>query len=215
MTTTLDDRRSGTSSTPPDHGAANRWLALGTIIVLLLGVLGGMWIRRDRVPAADSVDVGFVQDMTDHHDQAVEMSSIAIGLGVDPSVEPFVLEVIKSQRWELGRMYGWLQDWGYPAGDPERTDAMAWMGHPVSVASMAGMQSQADVDRLADGPVEARSELWLRLMISHHQGAVHMAEEAAEHAETAKVRLFAQATATNQAKEIREFELALAALQAS
>jgi uncharacterized protein (DUF305 family) len=215
MTTTLDDRRSDTSATPPDHRAANRWLGLGAIIFLLLGVLGGMWIRRDRIPAADSVDIGFLQDMTTHHDQAVEMSSLAVTRGVDATVLPFALEVIKSQRWELGRMYAWLQDWGYDSGDDERTDAMAWMGHPVPLASMAGMQSQADIDRLADGPVKARSELYLRLMISHHQGAVHMAEEAAEHAETAKVRLFAQATAANQAKEIHEFEATLAALQAS
>ena len=100
-------------------------------------------------------------------------------------------------------------------GDPEREDAMAWMGHPVPVNAMVGMQSPADIDRLA-GPADeqARSELFLELMIDHHRGAVHMAEYAAEHATTAKVRDFALVTAANQAKEIREYELALEGLRA-
>jgi uncharacterized protein (DUF305 family) len=194
-------------------GDTNRWLALGALACFLVGALFGLWLSRDRTPAEDGVDIGFLRDMVDHHDQANEMAVIALYNGVDDGVERFATEIILGQRWELGRMFAWLQDWGYALGDPERDDAMAWMGHPGPVAEMAGMQSQEDLDRLAEVGEAERSELFLELMIDHHQGAVHMADEAAEHATTAKVREFAEVTAANQAKEIREYEAALAALR--
>ena len=215
MTTTSDVRRSsGVPVATADHTAANRWLALGALVCLLVGVVGGLWLGRDRPPSQSSVDVGFLQDMTVHHDQAVQMASIAVDGGVDDAVLPFALEVIKSQRWELGRMYTWLEEWGYALDDPEERLAMGWMGHPVPISAMAGMQSEADLDRLIEGPEDERSRLFLELMIDHHRGAVHMAEYAAEHAGTAKVRELAVATAVNQAAEIREYEMTLERLAA-
>lgn len=221
-----DDRTSdvavlggGRGAVPPRSlsggGDTNRWLAVGALGCLLLGALFGLWLSRDRIPAEDGVDVGFLRDMVDHHDQATQMASIALRQGVVPDVERFAFEVVMGQRWELGRMYAWLQDWGHALGDPEREDAMAWMGHPVPVAAMAGMQSPADIDRLA-GPSDeqVRSRLFLEVMMYHHRGAVHMAEYAAQHATTAKVRDFASVTVANQAKEAREYELALERLSA-
>ncbi|MPY94446.1 MAG: DUF305 domain-containing protein [Acidimicrobiia bacterium] len=206
MSTTLHDRSPGPG--------AKRWLAVGVACCLLLGTLFGLWLRRDRAPSEDGVDVGFLRDMVDHHDQANEMAVIALYNGVERAVDRFATEVILTQRWELGRMYAWLDDWGYSLGDPERTDAMAWMGHAGPVATMAGMQSQENLDRLVEGPEEARSQLFLELMIDHHRGAVHMAEAAAEDATVGKVREFAAVTARNQAMEIREYEVALDELRA-
>lgn len=213
MTSTIGGRQVDAPAQGGDD--TNRWLAVGAVICLLLGTLFGMWLSRDRTPAEDGVDVGFLRDMVDHHDQATQMASIALFHGVDADVSRFASEVVMTQRWELGRMYAWLQDWGHPLGDLERTDAMAWMGHPGPLASMAGMQAQEDIDRLEDGPVEARSALFLELMIDHHRGAVHMAEDAAEHASVAKVRDFAEVTAANQATEIRELQMALDRLRST
>lgn len=213
--TLLGGGRGQVSHPAAGRGDSGRWLAVGALVCLLLGALFGLWLSRDRNPAEDGVDVGFLRDMVDHHDQAVQMASIATHQGLDPGVERFAFEVVLGQRWELGRMYAWLQDWGYPLGDPEREDAMAWMGHPVPVADMAGMQRPEDVERLADAPDElARSRLFLEMMIDHHRGAVHMADYAAEHASTSKERQFAAVVAANQAREAREYELALEGLTA-
>ena len=40
--------------------------------LLFFGFAVATFVGRDRPPAADSVDVGFYQDMTSHHDQALE-----------------------------------------------------------------------------------------------------------------------------------------------
>jgi uncharacterized protein (DUF305 family) len=47
-------------------------LMLGAAVGLLIGLPGS---STSSVPGAGSVDVGFAQDMSEHHQQAVQMAS--------------------------------------------------------------------------------------------------------------------------------------------
>ena len=46
-----------------------------------IGLMGGVeWAKPSR-PAATSVDVGFLQDMSSHHEQAIQMSLLEMRRG--------------------------------------------------------------------------------------------------------------------------------------
>lgn len=103
-------------------------------------------------------------------------------------------------------MDGWLREWNLNRGDPDRVDAMAWMGEPTSLVDMPGMQTDAALDELgAPQDDRARSVRFITMMIEHHRGGVAMAEYAAGEADDEAVKEFAQMVATNQLGEIGEY----------
>jgi uncharacterized protein (DUF305 family) len=182
------------------------------LVVALVGMALGYVVSRPRPPGATSVDVGFVQDMIDHHDQAVLMGEAVVSKpNVDPLVRSFAQEVVRDQRWEVGVMDAWLQDWGQARGEPDRT-VMGWMGMPVPLVQMPGLQSEAAMEQLRAADGREADRLFLTMMTDHHQGGIHMASYAATHASQAKVRELAQIMVTNQTSEVRSYQLAMAQL---
>ena len=170
----------------------------------------GVNIGRPDVPGDDSVDVGFLQDMIDHHDQGVAMAQLMLDSDAAPVVKGFAKEVVLLQRWDLGKMDAWLADWGKLRGDLDRTDVMGWMpGMPrsLTVAAMPGMASEEQLDQLEAATGPEKSRLFLTMMRDHHRGGLHMADYAATHAKTEKVHDLAELIAANQRKEVREYDL--------
>ena len=201
------------TATDDRPAAGSAWPVGRALLVVVLAAAvafgGGYLVGRPDRPSANSVDVGFVQDMIDHHDNGVLMAEAVVQApDVDPTVRAFAREVVRWQRWEVGIMDAWLRDWGHERGDPDRT-AMSWMGMPVPVDRMPGLQDEAALDRLRSATGRDADRLFLTMMREHHQAGVHMSEHAARHAGEAKVRELAELMATNQAGEIREYDLAL------
>jgi uncharacterized protein (DUF305 family) len=89
-------------------------------------------------------------------------------------------------------MHGWLDVWGLPASSTE--PAMAWMGHPME-GRMPGMTSREEVNRLRELPPREADELFLRLMVPHHQAAIPMAESVLEQSDHPAVEELAGAIA--------------------
>lgn len=181
------------------------------VLALAVGFLGfavTTFAQRDRQTAADSVDVGFLQDMHVHHDQALVMAQLQLVDGEDPEIQKLAREILITQSWEMGRMDQMLSDRGYSSA--ERTDpdqAMAWMDMAVPLEAMPGLVGEEGIERLTEAEGAASDALFLELMAEHHLGAVHMAEDAAESAESREIREFASLMAHNQAQEINEFVL--------
>jgi uncharacterized protein (DUF305 family) len=204
--------RPSTARTPPSPGWPFGKVFVLALAVGLLGLVAGWVFSQPDRPSESSVDVGFLRDMIDHHDQAVYMAQITVSKpGIDNTVRAFAQEVMIGQRWEIGRMDAWLDDWGLLRGDPDRT-AMRWMGMSTSVAGMPGMQPDERVDELLGASGQDANRLFLTMMKDHHQGGVHMAKDAARHADTKKVRELAEMMAANQETEIREYDQVLARL---
>ena len=181
--------------------------ALAVALLFLAGSTGyAVGTRTARAADPSAVDVGFLTDMVVHHEQAVEMSSVALAReDLPPPVRAFVLEVLSAQRYEIGLMEATLRSWGEPVDDAD-DQAMAWMGSPVPEDAMPGMASEADLDRLAGATGEELGALWLAMMTSHHEGGVDMARAAARDAGDPFVRELAARMARNQAVEINEYE---------
>ena len=177
-------------------------------LLYLAGSLGYVLGSRPAGrPGRDSVDAGFLYDMTTHHEQAVTMSDLELGNGEERAVTAFAREILSFQSYEIGLMDRQLGQWGLPAENP-RSHAMEWMGMPVEAGRMPGMASEAQLARLAAARGRDADALFLTLMQDHHRGGVHMAEYAAEHARSKFVRALAEHMARNQRIEIKELEQA-------
>ncbi|MEV6771581.1 DUF305 domain-containing protein [Nocardia sp. NPDC051030] len=191
-------------------------LVLGVIGVLLLGFAAGILIGNplDEAQAAPgTVDVGFSQDMSVHHTQAVQMSGIALAGSTDQDVKRLAYDILTTQANQAGRMQGWLQQWDKPLIGAD--GYMGWMtdtsshhhGGASSTAmsgpmqTMPGMASEQELSALRQATGPALDTLFLQLMLRHHQGGMPMIEYAAQRADTDAVRSLAESMAKTQASE--------------
>nr|WP_198428517.1 DUF305 domain-containing protein [Nocardia bovistercoris] len=196
--------------------------AVGAILLgFAIGVLARIPLDGAKEPDPGTVDVGFTQDMSAHHAQAVEMAGVALLRSSDTEVRRLAYDIMTTQQAQVGRMQGWLQLWGKPAQSID--GYMGWMtdtrenGHDHvggadhgsgggadhhangPVATMPGMASAEDLATLRQTPDVDR--LFLQLMLRHHQGGLPMIEYAAQHAETTAVRTLATTMAATQTNE--------------
>jgi uncharacterized protein (DUF305 family) len=203
-----DDDKLVRRLTTPFHWSLRKVVVAIAAFAFLGGSVGYL-IGTPRAPGADSVDVGFLHDMIDHHEQAVQISLMALADdGIAPITRTFAQETIIFQQRQLGTMDAWLEAWGYTAGDLDRM-AMQWMGVGVPVAQMPGMQSADAMGRLKTARGSDADKLFLTMMRDHHRGGIHMADDAATHAGAAKVRTFAAQIASLQRSEVNEYTIAL------
>ena len=176
------------------------------LALAFLGFAMGVFVSRDRPPGPDSADVGFLQDMLTHHDQALGVATLTVAHGEDPIVRSMAREVIAIQSFEIGLMTQKLADWGHTRD--ERSDqAMAWMGMPVPVEHMPGLLSDEQLAAVEEARGRELDALFLELMAEHHRGGLHMAEGGARLAEDDEVRELAARMRRNQAAEINEYRL--------
>lgn len=209
-----------TDDTAPEGARrpAGAVLVLGAIGLLLLGAVAGVLLRmpleNSGEPTPGPVDIGFNQDMSAHHAQAVDMAGVALIASTDNDVRRLAYDILTTQQNQIGRMQGWLQLWGAPNQDID--GYMGWMtargghghdgttdGHAMSgpVQSMPGMATQEEMTELRQSTGPALDTLFLQLMLRHHQGGVPMLDYAAEYADTTAVRTLAATMSQTQAGE--------------
>ncbi|MFJ4200823.1 DUF305 domain-containing protein [Streptomyces sviceus] len=188
------------------------------VVVLLLTTLSGRAPAGAPVPAEDSVAVGFSRDMAIHHQQAVEMSLAVLRHGASPQVRTLAYDIANTQATQRGMMLGWLQTWGRTATSGGQ--AMRWMDMPAPSAAdrragvlMPGMADRTDMARLSAAHGRQADQLYLRLMIDHHRGGVHMAEAVTANGGTPQpVLRLAQGMVRGQLAEIALMESLLTEL---
>jgi len=202
-----------------------RWVrpvvvAAAAVVLLLIGATAGLLIglpgsSSSSVPAADSVDVGFAQDMSVHHEQAVEMAAWARDHTTDVQVKQLAFDIETTQLQQIGRMQGWLALWGRPSA-PTGRQYMTWMaddpGHSMSgtsggtpgstgAARMPGMATDQDLKNLRASSGRALDVLFLQLMLRHHVGGTDMLQYAADRASEPEVRNLASQVLAAQSSE--------------
>ncbi|MCU1612312.1 MAG: hypothetical protein JWM45_4228, partial [Pseudonocardiales bacterium] len=132
-----------------------RWFVRAGVLlaVLLLGAALGMFLTGGSAqPKGGAVDVGFAQDMSVHHRQAVLMAGLARDRSTDPAIRLIAFDIETNQLQQIGQMQGWLSLWNaapLPTGRymtwMADTPWMAGMAHGTpGVATMPGMASAAD-----------------------------------------------------------------------
>ncbi|MBY6413939.1 DUF305 domain-containing protein [Rhodococcus sp. BP-252] len=201
-------------------------VALVGIALVLAGVLIGVLVSPSGTgvesPAPESLEVGFAQDMSVHHNQAIEISAMALDRSSDPVVRTLAYDVLTSQQSQVGTMQGWLAMWGksaVPTAPP-----MMWMaedesmtGHDMSMGmdgrasmSMPGMASSSELQALGGMNGEEFDGTYLQLLRRHHQGGIPMARFGADNASVPVVAAFAQTIASTQTAEIDQIDTLMA-----
>jgi uncharacterized protein (DUF305 family) len=108
-------------------------------------------------------DKMFLQMMIPHHEQAVEMSDLALSTSKNAEVLKLAKQIKGAQAPEIINMRGWLADAGL-SEDP---------GHSMC-NGMCAMLSDSELSALKGSKGKAFDRLFLTGMIAHHEGAVHM-----------------------------------------
>jgi uncharacterized protein (DUF305 family) len=151
--------------------------------------------RMPVTPPNDN-DFLFMRRMIVHHQQAIEMTSLAPSHAAADNVKRIASRISDSQRPEITVMNAWLKEHGQPTVDPGDH------GQHTSHDGMPGMATDAQLDELRAATGQAFDSQFLRLMIAHHQGAVTMAQQAQVSAATFQVQEMADEVIAIQSDEI-------------
>lgn len=185
--------------------------AVALAIAVLCGALGWLVGNNRAIPDPNATDIGFLQDMRTHHEQAVNLSFDYLALqGTNGNLRVIAREIVFDQGIDIGRMIELLRMSG--ATETNESDvAMTWMHEPTLIDRMPGLASQADIDTLLASSGAAADKLFVDLMVAHHQGGIHMAQYAVDHANVIEVKRLAFAMITAQTDEINEMRALIAA----
>ncbi|MEU6166813.1 DUF305 domain-containing protein [Streptomyces tanashiensis] len=139
----------------------------------------------------NGADFRYAQMMIAHHRQALTMTALAPDRASSPAVRKVAERISAAQRPEIDAMEGWLKNNGGPR------EQGAHDHH-----SMPGMASEAQLKELRSAKGKAFDELFLKLMITHHEGAVTMAAEVLSEGNNVLVEEMANDVIAQQTSEI-------------
>lgn len=141
----------------------------------------------------NAADRGYVEMMIVHHQQALEMTSLAPERAGSDPVKKLAERIAAAQKPEVDAMKGWQETQGVKNGSG---------GHGHDHGSMPGMATAAQLTQLRNAKGAAFDELFLTLMITHHQGAVTMASEVLTEGNNVLVEEMANDVIATQTSEI-------------
>lgn len=179
----------------------------------------GLHTEASKAPEWNrDIDIGYVQSMVQHHNQALVMASL-IEKDAGPAVAEWAGRIKRAQQTEIEQMTGWLIALEAPVL-PASGNWMSWMRQADNLlninerlylercaadpSGMDGLATPAQLSQLSDTslPVHEREVLFLRLMIKHHHGAVAMSTLPARHAATRFVRHLSAHVIQSQSNEV-------------
>lgn len=181
--------------------------ALVLSLALALSGCGGSAAPAGEAPTsaeADSgaqhndADVGFVQMMVQHHEQALDVAEIAHERTQNTEVRALAEDVRAVHDPHLQTLTVLLESWGVAPAD----GSMAGMDH----SGMSGMIGQGDMDALAGASEAAFDSMFLEMMIAHHESAVADAERAVAEGANTQVKELAAQIVSDQTAEIEQMQ---------
>ncbi|MFE6224009.1 DUF305 domain-containing protein [Streptomyces sp. NPDC057854] len=139
----------------------------------------------------NGADFRYVQMMIVHHRQALTMTALAPERAGSAAVRMLAERIAAAQQPEIGAMEGWLKTHGGPR------DQGTHAHH-----TMPGMATDAQLAELRVAKGTAFDELFLELMVTHHEGAVAMAAEVLGQGNNVQVEEMANDVIAQQTAEI-------------
>ena len=141
-------------------------------------------------------DIMFAQMMIPHHQQAVDMGTLAETRALSPDVKSLAAKIKSEQAPEITQMKGWLAD----------ANASMDMGHDMG---MGGMLTDEQMTALKNAKGAEFDRLYLEGMIAHHKGAIHMAQMVVD-SSNAEAAALGKAIIESQTRQITFMESLLA-----
>ncbi|HVL03357.1 MAG TPA: DUF305 domain-containing protein [Acidimicrobiales bacterium] len=163
----------------------------------------------DKAEDHNAQDVSFAQEMIPHHQQAVEMSDMALAQATSPKVKDLATRIKSAQGPEIQTMKGWLSTWGEP--EAPASDDQGGMHHGGGGSSShTGMMTDAQMTELRAATGMGFDRMFLTMMIEHHRGAVQMSQTELDDGKYGPAKELAQTIIDAQQKEINEMQELLA-----
>ena len=145
-----------------------------------------------------SYDQRFIDMMIPHHEGAIMMAKDALEHANKPELIKMANDVISSQQKEINQMKEWRAKWHGEGKSGEMAEAGRMMKHMSTMNDMMvknlGQKDHDYEDRFID------------TMISHHQGAIKMADDALAKASHPELKRMARAIIDAQKAEITQME---------
>lgn len=158
----------------------------------------GMMGNNSNSSGFSGSDIMFAQMMIPHHQQAVDMGTLAETRALSPEVKALAAKIKAEQAPEILQMQGWLSDSNSSMGMSHD------MGH-----DMGGMLSEADMKALENATGAAFDKLYLEGMIAHHEGAIQMAQMVIDSSND-ETRALGEAIVSSQTEQIAYMKTLLA-----
>ena len=158
----------------------------------------------------NNADVDFATAMIPHHAQALAMVDLTRGRELSPQVRQLTEEIQAAQGPEIEKMVDWLTAWEQPVPETMRDHANAedsdgMGGHDMddeSDSDMPGMMTDEDLADLESAQGPEFEDMWLEMMIEHHEGAIEMAKDEQADGVFKPAISLAESIATSQQAEI-------------
>ena len=147
--------------------------------------------QRAEDDSPNSADVSYARMMIAHHTQALEMTELAPDRAESTKVTKLAERIAAAQKPEIAAMQGWL-----------KTQGKAEHGDGHDHGSMPGMASEAQLEKLRAARGKAFDQLFLTLMITHHEGAITMATDVKAQGNNIQVEEMADDVVAQQTSEI-------------
>ena len=163
-----------------------------------MGLMGmGSSNTGDSIPESsdfNDADVMFAQMMIPHHEQAIEMSDIALdpNTGASAAIIALATQIKGAQDPEISQMKNLLTAWGMP------TD-MGSMDHSSMMDGMLSLEEMATLGQLKGAEFD---KAWAKGMIAHHEGAIAMANDVLANGKNSEILALANAVVSGQSTEI-------------
>ncbi len=204
-------------------GHAVRTAALTAVLITTSGAVGCAGTQTSQsvpVPAVaqpsptqqfNDTDVQFLQQMIMHHQQALMMARMAAEQSADPEVKQLAVEIDQEQMPEVEQMSSWLQQWGKPLPSMGPGMAMPSMSPPMGHGMMPSMRPMPDMGPMQNMSGERFDQLFLQMMIAHHEGAVAMAKAELAGGANPAVKQLAEKIQASQSAQIEQMRQMLGA----
>lgn len=177
------------------------------------GAMGGMSSSSGPVAGAtpatgdkNEADTLFATMMIPHHAQAVTMADLALSQATDAKVKALATRIKGAQGPEIARMSGWLTGWGAPVPATDGSDGSDMSGMSGMGGDTGGMMSAQQMTDLGAAKGPAFDQMWVQMMIAHHEGAVVMARTELAKGANPEAKQLAQAIIDSQSMEIAEMK---------
>lgn len=159
----------------------------------------------------NAADVSFTQAMIVHHRGAIDMARLAATRTGSQQVKDLATKIEAAQTPEIDEMTGWLTAWGEPAtAGAGMSDSMPGMDHgSMSSGSMdttgaMGTMTDEQMAQLTAASGTDFDRRFLQLMITHHRGAIAMAQAEQANGSNPQALGLARAIETSQSGEVTQ-----------
>ncbi|MGH3433382.1 MAG: DUF305 domain-containing protein [Thermocrispum sp.] len=155
----------------------------------------------------NDADFSFMRDMVLHHSQAIEMTDLAADSAVARKVKGIADRIGDAQGAEIKMLNLWLKQHGreplnVPGAKGYQPPKHGEHGEHDEHASMPGMASEQELADLGSARGAKFDQLFLKLMITHHEGALTMARDVQQKGAAVRVQEIADEIIATQSAEI-------------